>query len=901
MKQEGCVMKNLTQNFTKIALILCLLVLGFSSCKKEGDQTDISVPVQSGVEFEGGGPGGPGAGPGGGPVGPNVGGNVPPPPSACGDGHFTDLAGNPVEPTPLETFYEFYHGGSDNYFSNAIDAMSEGGARITAMNRGNRIVIFNGDNIVSPVQGIDSGAGQVHALKFFDGNRLAIGSTGHFRICNLTNGNLSDCEDFKAAGVTQISYDASSGNFYLTTMAGDFIQLAKDKVGHPQACARLIYRAADHMDNRPFGTVPYRAFRAGVANGMAYFLVRNNVAKASFDINYIIDMMIEWFSTGVGEILTRRTKLYSYNPSATSVTEITIPGSNNYRYFMDDLITGPDNNLHVSYWAPTERDIVHINNCGNLNPCSHNSAIQPALVWFAYFLNAKSGILKVDNNQTVIEYYLSPIVDITGNNYCDPQDYATFPNVSCLRIPNLGLFYLNRLSSNQNGVYMSGLFGLAWLKDGQIKSEIQSNTKGLLLDVAFSFDLASANDMSNLSDVGRWDFNASLQPTFWHYNLVDFFTMDIDKPTKINSTQIREAYVVGGGKDVIYHSDETSNPIRVQYIGTGTPPAVTELTNGPSGTFRELAEFPEIKSVQGATGIEDRLIFFTYETSTSKTYINFSDLTQSEPRSTWQWQLVPGETLASVKSIAYLIDGSEELVFYAVNHSSNNNYTIYGRTASVPWPPVGLSKFNGQDSFSELIIPGDVLSLIGAEAVQVNGNKEYWVYSSTIGQSTGMPMTVDGVNITKFTKTAPPTNIFIQDTGASVATFGGGNVYFVTSDGDLHIYDVAGGNVTSNSPTRTVDNFVKLATGHSIYYGMIAYANGHILMGAVTGAMAPAAPRTDVNFLGTWGDEQTDGTWKSKTSDVQPYLFAFGQEGILTGGAVLNGRGDQYVVPASTP
>jgi hypothetical protein len=896
MKQEGCSMKHVKRHWVKTALISCLVLLGLAGCKKTGDQTDVSAPVQSGVEFEGGA--GPGGGAGYQPPDPNVGGNVPPPSSACGDGNFADLSGNPVEPTAQGTFFEFYNGGSSNVFANAVDSMSSGGTRVTALNQGNRILIFNGDNVVSPAHGFDSGAGQVHALKFFDGNRLAIGSTGHFRVCNLNGGNLTECTDFKGAGgITNIAYDGASGNFYLTTMAGDFVQLSKDSVGQDKVCARLIYRAADHMDNRALtGPVPYRAFRAGVANGLAYFLVRNNLAKASFDLNALIDSMIEWFSSGIGDILTRRTKLYSYNPGGTSLTEITVPGSNDYRYFMDDLTTGPDNNLHVSYWAPTERDIVHINNCGNVTPCTHNGALNPGLVWFAYFLNTKSGILKVDNNQTVIEYYLQPLADITGNNYCDPTDYAAFPNISCLRIPNIGLFFVNRLASNENGVYMSGLFGLAWLKDGQIKSEIQDNTKGLLLDMALSFDLASPGDTKDLSYAGRWDFGGSFQPTFWHYTLVDFFTMNIDPAVRLNSTKLHDAVVFGAGKDILYLHEGGSVPVTVQYIGTGIPPSVTELKAGPSGTSRKFEEYFEVKTVQG----QDRILFFSYDFGTSQYYLNFSDLTQSEPRATWLWDMVNNGTLAALKTVTYLVDGNEQLYFFVVAYPTGK-YTVWGKTLGTTWPPAGGSYFGGAEANSFIEITGEPFYLMGAEPMEVNGAKEYWAYTAPFGTSPGISQVIGGVHVTKFTQNAPPTDVFIQHNNAITAAFNEGKVYILTGDGALHVYDVAGGNTTSNSPNRTIEDFVKLPEKHEIWFGTMAYSNGHIIVGSVTGAMAPTLPRTDVNFLGSWGDEQPDGSWISYSSDVQPYLFVFGQEGVLTGAGVFNGRGDQFLVPAQTP
>jgi len=791
----------------------------------------------------------------------------------CPEDGIVGPKGNAVNISKAPDLFAYSTGGRGGPFSNAVDAQGDN----FVLNSGHQVQVY--DNGIPVGDPFKSKSGQVLALKLLSGGtQVAIGTMGNLQVCNvnLGSGEFSDCKIYDAAGGFS-SITELDGALYGTTIGGDVIRISLNDIANQSGCGVAFYAAADHY--KELTKSPFRAFRIAAANGNIYWLTRTNRGSTAFTLNSFLASLMDWFDPSMERFIYRETKLYKFNPANVTVTEVTIPYSDQYRYFMDDMTAGPEGRLFVSFWAPREQDIIELNNCTNFTnpaaPCLNGT--NTFFTVGAYMLNTISGMIQVPPEGEVQVHEVDPLLAPLTKS-CKAIDLSTS---SCFRIPSLGFYYLNRMAASGDAVTMRGLFGYFVWRKGAIPEHYFNPAN---VTFVLPFDLSADGETAI---VAMRNEGIVLGPGGSNLEIATITGVNPMSISTNRSMQTEMGVIYAAGRDRIYTRVPPWVPGAAgnKFFGEsliGGNDVVYWPPDPGASRWAVPFVFPRIDDAS-----KDGIVTWYKEWVVGGWIgsINFYNPELINPVYTITF---PGPiqnriTLPAINPVYVFEDGTFFYVFNSIAPPPAI-FTLSVRQLNT-WPPTTYAIPAGiQGSAANL--DNNVAAILAGEKLAVG----YRAYLAIMQGDGPNPKTLLGVNVVSFVDSNPPDVQMIPITDMKGATGKDGKVYAINGSGDLLIYNLAAADPTI--PEDTVDNFVAMDPGATtqILYASPIIAGGKIL---ATVGLLTTMPTLEFKFVTVWKDLADEGP--STMSDIHVYesLLQFGNGDKVTGAGPM-GRTDIF-------
>jgi len=493
--------------------------------------------------------------------------------------------------------------------------------------------------------------------------------------------------------------------------------------------------------------------------------------------------------------LRRQTQLYRYDPASDQTAPIQV-GDGSFRYLMDDVTAGPGEKAYVSYWAPREKDIRDLQEClntpGSPTPCPPSVSVPSGLNpptkthnWLAYMFNLRSGILEVDGTQAK-DHPLSPvIIKDDGKDGCDAIEWAQgWSGSDCIRAPNLGMFFFNRVSGNDNAVIMRGIAGYARLSfaaDGSAKLEsIDFTTTSSGIGTAAPLDSISINDTDATGVAGY--FSKCPGPGTCFFETTDFTGGPIltEAHPKDADFPSRTALAGGAKRAYVRESGQIMGIDMAQVMDSVKYDEILDASNQaypPQGAPVVFA---------GNDDISDHLITLNYNTANQKVIYGFYE-SESEAPVGQSAEIGYGYTNQNFPPFGSMAK-IDNYLFVVINYEDAGlpKHAVYIHDLGA-WPPnpnmpkklVAGVPFDNQD--------GWVVSVLRAEKLTESAYGLYLWKADTSNPLAGIQVHAfvsDGVDFTS-ANSSP----VINTTDMSGFAGGGGKAYALTFNGDLKFFN----------------------------------------------------------------------------------------------------------------
>jgi hypothetical protein len=890
--------------FFYFAMLLLLSGLTFLGCNKQSQQTGEGTGAGliqgggTGGGTEGGTVGGTGGGGGGGSN------NV-----ACGNTGVIGPQGTEITPAADKTPYPYSYGSVHSPIRNAV-AMS---GNFTASAIGSWATVSKGGTPLGKVFNLKGG--QILVLKLVEkdgGVFLIAGTMSNLQVCTVDQSSgvqANTCKVFDRVGGVN-SVDVGANDIYFTTLAGDFGSIGWDMMQSQSGCARLYYLASDNPSSKTNNH--FRAFRIAAGNTVV-FATRNNTGSAAFNLNTFIANLMDWEDFAFWRILDRETKLYSLNPNNGKVTPLDI-GDAAYQYHVDDLVAGPGGKVFASYWAPRLDDIALISACKATaagTPCgmqTPHADITYAVL--AYFLNTKSGILSIDGNN-VTPHEVPPFVTYNASNGCPAEglgqwipNFLAWPPPVCARIPNFGLYYMNRISTAGDSIYMRGITGYVRLQGNTLEDKSASTLlppagdPGAGVPFAFSANSIFSAVMgvfANATSVGYATEMAT-------YGSSPMSLSTTAGPSMYSNPAKLDIYLIGGGSHYAYFDYDTET----RAIDVLDPTKFTDFKRTFTPAVGQTSPLPYRVGYVAAQADpnnpgKDRLATWNpaFNPGSPSTQVNNVAFYESDdPNPKWV-TTAPAPNITGNNTADRPIVLQDDFGFATSNTLDKNSNVTHNFMASY------LDWKNKQTTliFSSYVgdMPNGTFGIIGVDHTgddykiylqddQMNVNVISLHYNSSNYYNS--PNDPTKANIDFFD--VPPAPVTVQYKNAVGVAAGDGQVYFLDKDANLQVYNAAGNFI------KQITHVIPLQQGESVAAGISSqYHKGKFFTTAVVleGPTSPLPNGVRFNFNIIDVDNETNVV----SYDFEYFLLHVAGDKLYAG-SVYNGSDvfDMSMTPAQS-
>jgi hypothetical protein len=792
-KQEFKMLSNdLKRFFFGVSAILLLSAVTFTGCK---NKSQVGGEGAGGGIIQGGGTGGGTSGGGG--EEKSV---------ACENTGVIGPQGTEITPAADKTPYPYSYGSVHSPLRNAVTM----NGNFTASAIGSWATVSKGGTPIGKVFNLKGG--QILVLKLVEkdgGVFLIAGTMSNLQVCAVDQNSgvqANNCKVFDRVGGVN-SVDVGANDIYFTTLAGDFGSIGWDMMQSQSGCARLYYLASDHPSSKT--NTNFRAFRVAAGNNVV-FATRNNSGSAAFNLNTFIANFADWADFAFWRILDRETKLYSLNPGNGKVNPIDI-GDPAYQYHVDDLVAGTGGKVFASYWAPRLDDIALISACKATAvgiPCGFQTPDADIVIAvLTYFLNTKSGILSIDGNN-VTPHEIPPFLTYNAINGCPAEGigqwiphFLTWPPPVCARIPNYGLYYMNRLSTAGNSVYMRGITGYVRLEGNTLEDKSASTLlppagePGAGVPFAFSANSVFSAVMGAFVNATAPGYATEMAT----YGTSPMSLSTTSGPTMYNNPAKLDIYLIGGGSHYAYVDYDTET----RAIDVLDPTIFTDFKRTYTPAVGQTSTLPYRNGYVAAQADpnnpgKDRLAtwnpaFNPGAPSSQLSNVAFYESDKSDPL--WVTTLpAPNLAQGDINRPIILVDdfgfGSQNTLdknsnvthnFGATYIDWNNKKAVLSTNSYVANMPNYVTGFLGVDHTGDnytIYLQDDALN-VNVISLHYNSSNYY-----------NSPKDPTKANTDFFD--VPPAPVTVQFKNAVGVAAGDGQVYFLDKDGNLQVYSAAG-------------------------------------------------------------------------------------------------------------